>query len=318
MYRYMYLRQSEPGVSSGDVVINSVYDKYLMSVKATYSPRLSQSEFLADFENNMNTMSFKINGNNIGCIDITVSKLPIYKNGKIVNKMIASLNKIQSDESCNIYNNLESGVGTRNMIYTALNVVCYLCKGITEFSLVDTSQKECIKNNSGTNISLSSYYIALYGKTWYESILNARLEDQSSYENYTQNLLKLKNKSIVLPWNDLIERVKELKTTKNKEILERIYKSSETYQEFFNNLKIAIPDKEELCLTLRGWLEKFIYTCILDSNISSKTWIFRVSDIPQIEFYKPWLIYRDQFKTEKEFYSLIGDMQKKKLGYRIV
>ncbi len=38
MYKYMYLRQSEPGVSIGDVIINSVYDKYLTFVHKNTLP----------------------------------------------------------------------------------------------------------------------------------------------------------------------------------------------------------------------------------------------------------------------------------------
>jgi hypothetical protein len=177
--------------------------------------------------------------------------------------------EIEYNKACNKDSTLQSGQGTRDMIYLAMNVVQTLCPWVTSFSLRDASARMCQSN--GPEINLSDMYIALYGKTWYENHFKAKIQNYDTYELYRKLLKKLKSKTfkIASPY-ERFSRAFNLNFTEDIII---IYNKSLTFKEFFEKLNNTIP-KEDLCLLLQSWITKFIRDLILERHfLIENQWI---------------------------------------------
>ena len=148
-------------------IISSSTHKYLMLIKGSYADSLTESQFKQNVKNNMCNASFVIQRINsiTNCIDISIFNPPIYGKTQRHISEYADINNIESNCACNIAGNLDSGAGTRDMIYTSLQTVLIFCPWIKYFKLHDYSKKLCKTDIPSTGVSLSCYYIALYGKT---------------------------------------------------------------------------------------------------------------------------------------------------------
>lgn len=153
------------GLKVVEGIIGSKSNDYLMTIRSTYDRMKTEEEFIKNVKDEVYTMSFKIEGNNVGCIDISYTNIYNIRGMKIPVEY-AVLNNIKSDESCNISGNLEAGKGTKDMLFTALQTVKKVCSWVKYIELTDVSKKDCRKGEATTGVSLSCYYIALYGKTW--------------------------------------------------------------------------------------------------------------------------------------------------------
>jgi hypothetical protein len=75
---------------------------------------------------------------------------------------MAVLNVVKYDQRCTIDGRMEKGVGTRNMIKFALDLIKNA--GAKSIQLDDDSTVKC----NGKNIKLGPMYFLKYGVTWYE------------------------------------------------------------------------------------------------------------------------------------------------------
>lgn len=280
------------------IIVNGIYDLYLIDISVIFSRGLTHEQVVKDVKTHMTSMSFKIKTKTdsgvFHCIDISLT------NGLD----FAVLNKLEYNKTCNISETLNPGDGTRNMLYTALNVVAYFCPWVKYFEFNDASEKTCIENDKSTGVSLLQYYIALYGKTWYQHVLNARFEDDIKHSKYIEALKKLDNKEFKMSWNEFV-KYSGIHTgnngihtiNKNYGLLERYYSITETYKEYFKLLRCML-EKEELCMTLRPWISTFINKFIFNGHYDIfDKWIFYITDVPKVAFHKPWKIHKEELSN---------------------
>jgi hypothetical protein len=310
---------------SNEGIISSDKNKYLMKIKATYDDYLTEKEFVKDVKHNMKRMSFKINGkNNLGCIDISVVNFKIPRGNTVISDY-AIINSINSDTSCSIAGNLEPGIGTRDMIYTSLQTVLKLCPWVKYFKFNDYSKKKCSNSDSGS-VSLSYYYIALYGKTWYEEVLHAKPENLHNRAKYYEYIKRLKEPTYKMKWTEFYSflTLKQFKLDLDIPLME-IYTYSATYEEFFTKLKQHINNNTKLCVKLSLWIEDFIVQYIFsgETHLITDTWIAESSDIPKVQFKDPWfvdetMLGRDKFRTLLQQLRSQAGGGKHLKGYKLV
>lgn len=113
--------------------------------------------------------------------------------------------------------------------------------------------------DDSTQLSLSSYYIVYYGKTWYDYYFGAKLVDndiRDKYESGLQRLTDWKAKVSVEVFKDFLE----IHKIENVDEMTELYNKTQTYKEFFRVLKQKFGSKQELCLFLRKFLDEFVRT----------------------------------------------------------
>ena len=250
-------------------------------------------ETLTDFINNINkykdkifTICFEVHSLDGGSINIKVNN---YYDQKLLcmsnNVCIDSITACNCTSISDIINNNES---TLNMLYTTITYITKLCPWLKKINLCDYRKSVCRKGEATPGMLLSCYYIALTGKTWYETYLNAELEN-INHKNKYNNYIKLFNSGeYKCDWYDLNINLYQfgLQRSINFDIIETIYKSTISYSDFFNKLNKTIVDRDELCKTLEPWIEMFMKLFIFDTNLDllNNTWIFNVSNIPKINY----------------------------------
>lgn len=120
--------------------------------------------------------------------------------------------------------------------------------------LEDTSYIYCdeIKKEA---LSLSSYYIVYYEKTWYEYNFGAQLINTEVLKEYKIGIKRLKSEKV-----DVNIFSEFIKGHNDKDLLIYLYTKASTYKDFFKSLKTHINDRIKLCLCLRGFLDEFVKT----------------------------------------------------------
>ena len=106
-----------------DLIINANKYKYYANLIIKYDSSNTLDEVLADTENKIISISFKVEGNKIGCIDISLQKQLNSNTRKWENTNTAILNNVYIDNLCNITEDLQSDQGTRYIIYSCLNII---------------------------------------------------------------------------------------------------------------------------------------------------------------------------------------------------
>lgn len=201
--------------------------------------------------NNIENISISIGDKIEQCIYFTIL------NDINNNKYKAKLVNLKSFMSCSIFNNLEKGKGTLDLLCVLKEYLDIKYPYVKEFSLEDYSQIECIINkNKLKKISLSNYYFVLYRKTWYEDKLNAIPLD-IDIETYNNVKDKFNDKSQFLSY-EIFEK-QYLKNTQEsiKYRLKNIYNNVSDYSEFFDIIRKK--GNIERCDLLYSWLDDFIY-----------------------------------------------------------
>ena len=157
--------------------------------------------------------------------------------------------------------NLVICVGTQNLIKSAIQVVCHEFPWVEKLRFQDSSSKKC--GNKSEIISLSDLIIATQGKTWYEKHYNDYLEDaklNSYYHSYLFNMTKSPHAK--LNWDLFSTLVYSFQSNNLHKI---IYKNSNTYLEFFNNLLLSFKNKDDFCYFISGWITQFTNNIILNN-----------------------------------------------------
>jgi hypothetical protein len=133
---------------------------------------------------------------------------------------------------------------------------------IKEIKLNDKSYIPCNKDDS---LDLLSYYIALYGKTWYEDKYKAYSKDNYSlYKEQIKNYVSKKFKSKI-SWDVFYAKyillgsnfTKNIINNNNIEACKNIFESSITFPDFFKTINNKI-EKKYKCYFFKSWLEQFI------------------------------------------------------------
>jgi hypothetical protein len=172
--------------------------------------------------------------------------------------------------------------------------------------LDDFARKEC---KDGNKVSLFEYNIAYYGKTWYEKQFNAYLKDDSIRNEYYKRLERLKSVDFKLEKSDkLIARIPNL-------IFIKLFRSSNTLEEFFNVIKSISNNPEQLCDLSADWLDSFVDYVLFDDEQFTRfknNWMIDLTTIPDIEIITKnseitsSTISQPNELKEKYFYDLIN------------
>ena len=274
--------------------------RFYLTISYNYHYTIPDSEILKEPISPLATSyTLLFGGKQRGCVEIHV--LNPYKIDKRllvkdINPEIAKIVSILSEESCSIAGNLQKGHDTMLMVNTALNIIKRLFNWVIYFRFQDTSRKDCEPLKNSPSVSLSSYSIALYGKTWYEKNFKAIVENKEDRMVYKNDLKKLNNPDYKTDTEWWYFKNRYLNDNNvNINIIKECYEQSKTFREFFDRLHYLILDKKELCLTLQPWIEKFIgdITGIVDFKVNTnlmKHWIISADDIDTVEFNRPEIL----------------------------
>jgi hypothetical protein len=226
----------------GQYVVKTAVQKFLMVVKRTVYGYY---------------INFGGKNSKITCIDIFV-----YDNDKT-----AKLQQIDYDQRCNLDENMSRGIGTRDMLQACLFSVKQLFgDDLNNIELEDAFNIAC---DNGLNVSLASYYLAFFGKTWYELHFGAVpiTKDAELYKT-SKSLFLNKSAKQNTDWFKQLLRRSNTEHVYHTSLLE-IYEKTDTYREFFDELKIFY-DRSTLCVASRAWVHQFMTREIF--NISAQSW----------------------------------------------
>ena len=128
----------------------------------------------------------------------------------------------------------------------------------------------------------ASYYVAEYGKTWYEKEFNAILEDAEVYALYKKKVKTFEDAKMKIPLEQFVREYigeKEHASNPMYEAFDSLYKVSGTYREFFSRLHKDPEYRPVFCETTYKWMEKFVkHRVFVDINT---TWTIRMEDVPK-------------------------------------
>jgi len=195
---------------------------------------------------------FKIGGDYEDCINIAY----VYNNDIPVE---AKLPHLLYEPECSIGSNLEKGGGTEIMIRAIIQYAYSKIPSITKFYFDDMSHIDCLEKDMTKPIprklqkplNLAMLSIAYNSQTWYEKYFNATMKNKELYSKYRERVKFLEDIKSKLSFERFIQIAQP--PTNQIEVLEKYYKSANTYREFFKNIPF-----EERCLLLLPWLENFI------------------------------------------------------------
>ena len=232
-------------------------------------------------DNRILSAGLRIGGITRGCVNMTFSSF---------NDNTLHINSIDYNERCSVRGKqLARGDGTRKMINAALT---YMLKHpkfghqIEHITLNDASNVPCIVgDNNIREVSLMYSYIALKGKTWYESRFSAVIRDvtlKKSYEACIQKLYDPLFKASVTS-NSMYDRmIAERINTHVANDLTTLYSDSSTLNEFFNR----IHRDHTFCVVTYRWIDIFIDFVIFKGTISSQTiWEIPINKIVCVELH---------------------------------
>ena len=140
----------------------------------------------------------------------------------------------------------------------------YIKKNYSYIKEIKLNDKSYIPCNNDDNLDLLSYYIALYGKTWYEDKYKAYSKnDYSLYKTQVKNYTSKEFKSSII-WDIFYAKYILLGNNFTKNIINNnivickdLYEKSNTFPEFLSILNKKI-EKKYKCYFFKSWLEHFI------------------------------------------------------------
>lgn len=103
---------------------------------------------------------------------------------------------------------------------------------------------------------LAYFYLAYYGKTWYEDRFNAKMSDPEKYQRFRESLNFLTDPKQKLPFIEFV-KITEIESLDQILFLETDYNNSETYREFFEK----IPESaryDSIHIWLNAFMEHYI------------------------------------------------------------
>lgn len=226
----------------GQYVVKTAVHKFLMIVKTTVYGYY---------------INFGGENSKVTYIDIFV-----YDNDKT-----AKLQQIDYDQRCNLDENMTRGIGTRDMLQACLFAIKQLFSDdLIDIELEDASNIAC---DNDLKVSLASYYLAFFGKTWYELHFGAVpiTKDAELYKT-SKDLFLNKSAKQDIDWFKQLLRHSNTDHIYHESLL-NIYEKADTYREFFNDLK-EYYDRSTLCVASRAWVHQFMTREIF--NIAAQSW----------------------------------------------
>lgn len=147
------------------------------------------------------------------------------------------------DERCNVNGNFMRGSGTITMLQSAIAFIFHIFPHVQKIRLRDNSFVTC----DNATIFLPHLQLLEYGKTWYERVLSAELENKS-YHTDIQHFVDTVQQKPIMSWDKLWNIIKIYDTTHGKE-LHKLWKTSHSLRDMVVYLK-----KNNKCHMLHKWI----------------------------------------------------------------
>ena len=273
-------------------IINSDCKNYILSVELdTYTK--SKKHFPINNFNLNNCARYTLfnNNNNInGCGDINI----------IVSEnfcLVESINAVCP----NIIDNLLICKNTTYLVHVGIRYILDRYPQIKKITVNNDNNKYYYKNSLYLSEKLTYFYLAIYGKTWYEVVLNAKLDSADQAIKYNKYMLRFK-KYPKCSWNEFCAKLNITPDSNEYELILNTYENTKSYFDFFQGLKSkkvnltnSLGDFYDL---LVDWLYKFMELFIFkdDIHIIQGPWILDISTIPKLQ-YDIWYLSTDETPT---------------------
>lgn len=168
---------------------------------------------------------------------------------------LPNLEGISYDEKCTLdtHFHLERKRGTIKMLKVSLQFLCYLYNSTSGVLFKDTSFMKCLDN---IRVELSVFYIAKYGKTWYQDKFNACPYEVADYEKNLDNINSTMDAPLVESFSEFHDKyIKGKKRGFRKwfPAVKKIYEESHSYREFVKKLHNMTD-----CSIFDTWLSYFM------------------------------------------------------------
>jgi hypothetical protein len=195
----------------------------------------------------------------------------------------ANLSKIEALMECSrndITNNyMEKYSFGTELLEFIINLISKTYKHVKHISLYDNSHIPCNRKKQD-ELDLLTYSIAKYGKTWYETKLNVRLESKVKQDKYDKQIKYYISKELksLITFDNLVKKIYNNNfainyISTNLDYYKIVYEESVTLPDFFKKLSELVP-RSDVCKFFKDWLEWFIKDYI---SVESH-WIY---DIPR-------------------------------------
>ena len=228
---------------------------------------------LFDRAGNVFSVGFRLAKKRHPCVNVTVMGDTLHLNG------------VEYSDKCTVGGNMIRRTGTQHMVKTSLRFLLDRFPGVKQVTLDDMSSVECTFDDGQKRmLSLMFSYIALNGKTWYESRLGARMENPRIREMYDANKRRLQDPDFknTVPVSALkLEMARDVLSPDARAEIARLYEAHRTVSEFVKAL--MEQHAERFCVVTYRWLDVFIDTVVLEHTVVSR-WEIPIDRIPSVAY----------------------------------
>jgi hypothetical protein len=166
------------------------------------------------------------------------------------------LDGVSYNENCSLDEDfkLEKKHGTIRMLKASLKFLVSTYPDIEGVVFKDSSMMKCMND---IKISLTDFYIAKHGNTWYCEKFSA---EPFQNEEYKTNLAELNNNLTALktmPFEEFYATyfvINKIKLKKSYKLVKEVYKNSKTYRDFIS----VLHERNGDCAVFKTWLTYFI------------------------------------------------------------
>lgn len=193
---------------------------------------------------------------------------------------VGHLDAVGHSPRCNMNGNLPRRDGTIDMVKSAILFMFKKFSTQESISLKDASNIIC---NNDKRVSLLHFYIAIYGKSWYQKYFEFKPEVLEH-----QEVLRRANRAMRRPiqesFDDFFQKNVEAAKLKRdikqtiREVLEPIHKEIVEQKGSYRDFFLAIKDRHD-CVVFYRWLRYYINS-LCDLPFQEMFWILHKNDIP--------------------------------------
>lgn len=177
-----------------------------------------------------------------------------------------NIDAISHDQNCNVKRDMLQNTGTVHMIKSAMSFVrqYYRKYDFKNFQLKDKSTIKCERGWMPLNV----YYLAKYGKTWYEKKLDAQPVDYKNRYYDDKKRLKEDMNNIIQHRDTFYESLMVNVKKPHKDALFPYFKEKQTMKEFLDYMFENYD-----CYIFKNWLESYVKQFI--PYLIGMTWVLK-------------------------------------------
>lgn len=223
------------------------------------------------------SIGFRIAGVKKGCVNFTLNM-----DGELY------INGVDYNEKCAAEGpdfKMPRGPGTVHMLNTAFSYMLQTHgTAVRAVYLNDASKVSCKFKTDTRKIMLMYSYIALHGKTWYESKFHAVIDDDAVRQSYDKRIEVLTDAAAKKAFDVTRFRMGDAQISESEQDrIRAIYKDSHTFAVFFRNIRNEFVN--DYCMVTYRWVDQFIDNVVLQGKVSNFTrWTIPIDRIRQVEF----------------------------------